>query len=56
MVQAEREVEGRLAKPRAFGIEQDRPFRTDKNVLWANVAVHQRSPYARGSLRQILKP
>ena len=52
MVEAEREIERRVAVPGAFGIEEDRPARPDQDVLRADVAVHQGAPGARGGLDQ----
>ena len=41
VVEAEGEVEGRVAVPGAFGVEEHRPVRPDQDVLRADVAMHQ---------------
>ena len=41
MVQAEGEIECRIAIAGRFGIENDRAIRTGKNVLGAEIAMHQ---------------
>ena len=46
MIKAEGDVEGRVAEPGAFGVEEDRPVRPDQDVLRADVAVDQR-PFGR---------
>ncbi len=43
VVEAEGQVEGRLAVPGAFGIEQHRSGRANEDVLRTDVAVHQES-------------
>ena len=52
VVQAEREIERRVAVPGALGIEEDRPARPDQDVLRADVAVHEGASGARGGLDQ----
>jgi hypothetical protein len=42
VVQAEGQVEGRVAPAGAFGVQQHRARRADQDVLRAHVAVHQR--------------
>src|SRR6266516_1439836 len=41
MVEAEREVEHRVAEPCTLGIEKDGPLGTDQDVLRAHVAVYE---------------
>src|SRR4051812_49879202 len=41
MVDDEREVERRIAEPRAFRVDDDRSMRADQDVLRAEVAVHE---------------
>ena len=41
VVEAERDVERRIAAPRAFGIEEHRPVGPDQDVLRADVAMHE---------------
>ena len=43
MVETERKVEGGIAEPRAFGVEEHRSVRPDKDVLRADVAMNQRT-------------
>ena len=43
VVEAEGEVEGRIAPPGAFGVEKHRASGPDQDVLRADVAVHQRA-------------
>ena len=47
VVEAEREVEGRVAVPGAFGVEKHRPARTDQDVFRADIAMDQREAGAR---------
>ena len=54
MVEAEREIESRVAPPGAFGIEEHRTARANQDVLRADVAVHQREPGGRGDCRREL--
>jgi len=42
VIEAEGEVEGGIAVPRALGIKEDRACWTDQDVLRADVAMHQR--------------
>ena len=48
VVEAEREVEGRVAVPGAFGVEEHRPARTDQDVFRADIAMHQSEAGAGG--------
>ena len=41
MIQAERQIESRVAPPGAFGVEQHRAGGADQDVLGADVAVNQ---------------
>ena len=41
MIQHERQVERRIAEPRAFGVENHRTHRTGKKILRAEIAVDQ---------------
>src|SRR5258708_38894350 len=41
MIQTERQIECRIAVPRAFGVEKHRPVRSRQNILRADVARHQ---------------
>ena len=43
MIKAEGEIEGGIAEPGAFGVEEHRPSRASKNVLRTDVAVNQRA-------------
>ena len=43
MVEAEGEIEGRVAVPGAFGVEEHRAARPDQDVFRADVAMHQRA-------------
>ena len=44
VVEAESDVEGGIADPRAFRVKKDGALRAFQNVLRADVAVHQRPP------------
>src|SRR5262249_43017016 len=50
VIEAERQVERRVAVPRALGVEEYRAVRTDKDVLRADVAVYQGELGVRGGL------
>ncbi len=41
VVEAEGEIEGRVAVPRALGVEEHRALRADEDVLRAHIPVHQ---------------
>src|SRR4051795_5807350 len=41
MIETEGEVEGRIAVPRTFGIEEDWPRGADQDVLGRDIAVHE---------------
>jgi len=57
VVEAEREIERRIASRRAFGVQKDRAVRPDENVLGADIAVDQGEIeyqlYARGNRERL---
>ena len=55
VIQAKRQIECRITEPRAFGIEKDRAVRAEKDVLRADVAVHDGQPRSLGPLRERFK-
>src|SRR5688572_21729050 len=55
MVQAEGEVEGRIAVPGAFRIEKHRSTRANEDVLRADVAVHEAQSGACRALHERLE-
>ncbi len=52
MIEAEGEVEGRIAPPGGLGVEKDWAIRADEDVLGANVAVDERQAGGGGPLDQ----
>jgi hypothetical protein len=46
VVEAEGEIEGRVAVPGALGVEEDRAARASEDVLRADIAMHQRAVIA----------
>src|SRR5204863_4824525 len=50
MVQAERDVESRVAIPRALRVQEYRPLRTEQDVFRAHVTMHERETGMRGAL------
>src|SRR5690606_9458408 len=55
MVETEGNVEGGIAVPGAFGIEQDRPGRAGKDVLRADIAMDEGNAAAERLARQIVQ-
>src|SRR5205807_1219125 len=55
VVQAEREVERRIAVPRALGVEEHRAMRRDQDVLRADIAMHQAVFGCGGALLEALE-
>ena len=56
MVEAEGDVESRIAIPGAFGIEENRTGPAGQDVLRADVAVNQRARRCRGAVGPSLVP
>ncbi len=56
MVEAEGDIERRVAEPGALGIEQHRAGRPEQDVLWAHVAVHDRQVRGGGPVGEGGKP
>ena len=55
MIQAEREIERRVAVPGALRIQKHRPARRDEDVLGADIAVHEADLRFGGALRERLE-
>ena len=55
MVQAESQIKGRIAVPRALGVEEYRTVARDENVFRTDVAMHQAVLGSGGALRQPLQ-
>ena len=55
MVQTKRQIERRIAEACAFGIQELRPSASEKDVLRADVAVHDAHLRARRLLGEILQ-
>ena len=52
MIEAEGEIEGGVAEPSAFGVEENRSARALKNVLRTDVAVNKRALRRQCRLRE----
>lgn len=55
MIEAECKIEGWIAEPGAFGVDEDRAFGPDENVLRADIAMDDGQPGTRGRLGEFFQ-
>src|ERR1700690_370960 len=55
VIEAEGDIKSGIPVPGRFRIEDDRPFRSNENVLRTEIAMHQRDLCRQGLLREMVQ-